>query len=260
LGINPDSTIFNSFDFGTVQGVELLFERDLSGGWGLRVSYTLQGAQATATNAFNLFTHIRGQPPDSGLSNRVEFPLDFDRRHSLTAVGQWEVPATHGPLLGGLAGAAILRVGSGLPYSRTNSTGDTLIGLPNSSRLPWEFTLDVLVRRPLRVAARRGSIYVDVRNILNTRNTLAVRRDVGSPTLTDAAITALAQAAYQAHPEPIPYESPRYRAAYDTDHNGYLDGPGELLPLYLAAARDFTQPLFAYGAPRVVRVGFEYEF
>ena len=260
LGINPDSTIFNSFDFGTVQGVELLVERDLHDGWGVRVSYTLQGAQATATNAFNLFTHIRGQPPDSGMSNRVEFPLDFDRRHALTAVGQWELPATRGPLLGGLAGAAILRVGSGLPYSRTNSTGDTLIGLPNSWRLPWEFTLDLLVRRPLRVGPRRGSVYVDARNILNTRNTLAVRRDVGSPTLSAAGISALAEAAYAAHPEPIPYESPRYRAAYDSNGDGSLDGRAELFPLYLAAARDFTQPLFAYGAPRVMRIGVEYEF
>jgi hypothetical protein len=29
------------------------------------------------------------------------------------------------------------------------------------------------------------------------------------------------------------------------------------MPLYLAAARDFAQPLFVYGAPRVMRLGIE---
>ena len=61
-------------------------------------------------------------------------------------------------------------------------------------------------------------------------------------------------------PEAIPYESPRYRAWADLDHNGYVDGPAELMPLYLAAARDYTQPIFAYGPPRLVRLGVELVF
>ena len=32
------------------------------------------------------------------------------------------------------------------------------------------------------------------------------------------------------------------------------------MPLYVAAARDFTQPLFAYGPPRLVRLGMELVF
>jgi len=32
------------------------------------------------------------------------------------------------------------------------------------------------------------------------------------------------------------------------------------MPLYLAAARDFVQPVFAYGPPRLVRVGVEVVF
>ena len=37
-------------------------------------------------------------------------------------------------------------------------------------------------------------------------------------------------------------------------------GRDELFPLYLAAAQDFTQPLFAYGPPRLMRLGVELEF
>jgi hypothetical protein len=58
----------------------------------------------------------------------------------------------------------------------------------------------------------------------------------------------------------IPYESPSYRAFADTDGNGFIEGRGELFPLYLAAARDFTQPLFAYGSSRLVRLGVELLF
>jgi hypothetical protein len=165
-----------------------------------------------------------------------------------------------GPLFGGLEAAAIFRYDSGLPYSRTTTAGDTLIGLPNSHRLPPEYTLDALVRRPVRLWGLNGGLYLDARNLLNRRNLVAVRRDTGEPGLTEATLQALAQSAYQAHPEAIPYESPRYRPWADSDGNGLIEGAGELLPLYLAAARDFAQPLFSYGPPRVVRLGAELTF
>jgi len=162
--------------------------------------------------------------------------------------------------LDGLESAAILRYGSGLPFTRTNATGDSLIGLPNDARLPASMTIDVLVRRPVRLGGVRGGLYVDVRNLLNRRNIATVRRDTGEPGLTAAGVDSLAEAAYQLHPEEIPFESARYRAFADTDADGYLSGREELFPLYQAAARDFTQPLFAYGPPRLVRLGLEFLF
>jgi len=163
-------------------------------------------------------------------------------------------------LLAGLEVAAIARYSSGLPYTRTNLTGDTLIGLPNSYRLPPEKTIDLLIRRPIRVLGRWGGLYLDVRNLLNFRNVESVRRDTGQPGADDVTISTLATQAYNAHPEAIPYESPRYRAWADQDGNGLIEGAGELLPLYRAAARDFTQPYFQYGPPRLFRLGMELVF
>jgi TonB-dependent receptor-like protein/carboxypeptidase family protein len=268
LGVDPDSTIFANNDYGTVRGVEVLFEREVLKGVGVRITYTLQQAKATATNAYQLTRRIRvdsitGDTIDPA---RVEFPLDYDRRHSLTLIGQAIVPDGVGPAIGGvrpLAGfemAAIVRYTSGLPFTRTNATGDTLIGLPNSFRLPPQTTADVLVRRPLRLWGRTGSLYLDVRNALNARTVEAVRRDTGEPGLGDQALQQAANQAYAAHPEPIPYESPRYRAGADLNNDGMVAGSAELLPMYLAAARDFNQPLFAYGAPRLVRLGVEFVF
>ena len=265
FGLNPDSTIFGNADYGSVKGLEVLWERELKDWWGLRVSYTLQYATATASNGFQL----RGAQvvgADTIYPGRVEFPMDYDRRHGVTAVGQFRARDAFGPRLlgvrplGGLEGAVIARFSTGLPYSRTNAAGDSLVGAPNGERLPAQFTLDALLRRPMRIAGARGSVYLDVRNILNTRNVIAVRRDTGSPQLGDVGIQAAALAAYQANPEVIPFESPRYRSWADTNHDGYLAGQAELLPLYEAAARDYYQPLFYYGPPRLVRLGVELIF
>ncbi len=262
LGLDPDSTIFGNLDFGTVKGAEVILDRPLAAGWGARVAYTLQQATATATNAFELLRRIRiGPSGDTIDPARVEFPLDYDRRHSLTVIGQGQLPDSAGPRpLRGIEAATIVRFSSGLPFTLTNATGDTLIGLPNSHRLPPTLIVDVLLRRPLRIDGWRGSVYVDVRNLLNRRNVEAVRRGTGEPGLGDQAIAALAERAYEVHPEAIPYESPRYRAFADGDGNGLIEGRDELYPLFLAAARDYTQPLFAYGPPRMFRLGVELVF
>ena len=194
----------------------------------MRLAYTLQQALATATDPFLLdrLTLVDPLTGDTTRPARAEFPLDFDRRQTLTVILRGKAPGTAGPrLLGvrplaGLEGALILRALSGLPFSRSDSTGDSLLGLPNDSRLPWSSSLDLLVRRPIRLGRLNGGVYCDVRNLQNRRNIVAVRRDTGEPQPDDGAITRLADAAYEAHPETIPYESARYRAYADLDHNG----------------------------------------
>jgi hypothetical protein len=267
LGVDADSTIFGNFDFGNVKGAEVILERVFVGGWGARVAYTLQRAQATATDAFQLLSRIRVDPTGDTINPaRVEFPLDYDRRHNLTVIGQGRIPDGWGPRLAGmqpLAGleaATIVRASTGLPFTMTNATGDTLIGLPNSHRLPPIFTVDMLLRRPLRIGGRQGTLYLDVRNLLNRRNIEAVRRETGQANLDDSGIAALAERAYQAHPEAVPYESPRYRSYADLDGNGLIEDRDELYPLFLSAARDYAQPLFSYGPPRMFRLGVELLF
>jgi len=267
FGLNPDSTIFGNIDYGDVKGAEALFEREYAGGWGMRLLTSLQSAQATATDAYQLFRRIRIAPggTDTIFPAQVEFPLDYDRRFGATVILYGTVPDRWGPragsaaLLGGMEASAIARFASGLPYSRTNATGDTLLGLPNSYRLPAQLSLDMLLRRPVRVLGLRGSVYLDVRNLTNRRNIVAVRRDTGTPGLGEAGLDSAAARAYQAHPEAIPYESPRYRAWADANGDGLIAG-SELLTVYKAAARDFFQPLFAYGTPRLVRIGVEVIF
>ncbi|HSE26671.1 MAG TPA: TonB-dependent receptor [Gemmatimonadales bacterium] len=268
LGVDPDSSIFGNGDYGNVRGGEVIFEREFRKGFGARVAYTLQYATASSSSAY-VTTRLPKIDPISGdtvFPPKVDFPLDFDQRHTLVAVVQGQSSEAFGPAVAGLRpfaaleAAAILRYGSGLPYSRTDATGDSLIGPPNDSRLPSTYTIDALLRRPFALGRARGSVYLDVRNLLNRQNLVAVRRDTGTPDLPEDRLAEEAELAYQENPGPIPYESARYRPWADGNGDGVIQGRDELYPLYLSAARDFYQPLFAYGPPRLLRLGVEVGF
>ncbi|HEY4100026.1 MAG TPA: TonB-dependent receptor [Gemmatimonadales bacterium] len=268
INVNPDSSVFVNADVGTVTGAELIFERELHDGWGVRVSGVVQRAEATVSNAFLIYdqTHINPITGDTVPPSRAQFPLDYDRRLAITAVVTGEI-SQHSRFsmfgvrpLAGLQMSAVGRYYTGLPYTRTNTAGDSLTGPINGSRLPNQYSIDALFRRPMRVGKFDGSIYLDMRNLLNTQNQTSVRRDTGTPTPDDATVAALAMKAYLANPNPIPYESPRYRAWADKNGDGLLSGQSELLPLYTRAATDFTFPLFVYGPPRLVRFGVELLF
>ena len=268
INVNPDSSVFANADVGTVVGGELIFERELHHGFGVRVSGVVQRAEATVTNAFNIYdqTHIDPVTGDTIQAARAQFPLDYDRRLALIAAVTGEIDAKGGPRLlggypfGGLQISAVGRFSTGLPYTRTNTAGDSLTGPINGSRLPNQYTIDALLRRPVRFGRLNGGIYLDARNLLNTQNQTSVRRDTGTPQADPTTLSKMALAAYQANPNPIPYESPRYRRAADLNGDGVISGQSELLPLYMAAARDFTWPLFVYGPPRLVRFGVELLF
>jgi hypothetical protein len=197
---------------------------------------------------------------------RLEFPLDYDRRHTFTGILQFIVPPQTGPRVGGVHPfatweiATIGRLLSGLPYTPVSAPPDTLLGTPNRARLPWTSTLDLLVRRPMQLGRVQAAVYFDARNLLGRQNVVAVRRDTGSPFADDSTIEDAALEAYTANPQPIPFESPRYRRSADRNGDGVVSGANELMPLYRRAANDFYQPVFYYGPPRVMRLGLEFLF
>ena len=99
----------------------------------------------------------------------------------------------------------IVRVQSGLPFTLSDSTADSLDRVPNSSRLPGTSTIDLLLRRPLRLGRTSGGIYLDIRNLLDRRNVVAVRRDSGTPLATNDALEAMVPTS---SPAPCRVEAP----------------------------------------------------
>jgi hypothetical protein len=266
-GFNPDSTIFANTDYGTVRGFEAIFERAIVGGWGVRLLYTLQFAETNSSNAFLVRSAYTIDPAtgDTIIPGQIQYPFDFDRRHAFTAIVQGVVSPEAGPTVLGSKpfakwqGSVIVRFLSGLPYTPVDPSL-TIPLPPNSARLPWTNTIDLLIRRPLQFGRVQGSLYFDVRNMLGRQNLLSVRPETGTPYASPATVDSAVQAAYAANPQPIPYESPRYRASADLNHDGLVSGPDELLPLYRSAAKDYFWPVFYYGPPRMMRFGIEVFF
>jgi hypothetical protein len=269
IGVNPDSSRFVNADVGSVIGGEFIFERERTNGWGARIAAVLQRAQGTVTDAFELNRIIQIDPNTGDTlapPAKAQYPLDFDRRLALIAAFDGELGRNAGPRILGvrpfasLLTSVVLRYGTGLPYSQTNAAGDSLVSAPNESRLPAQWAIDALLRRPIKFGRFEAGLYLDVRNISNRRNVLAVRRDTGNPDPSETYLNGLAEDAYLANPQTIPYESPRYRPDGDLNSDGRISGRDELYPLYLAAARDYTQALFVYGPPRQIRFGMEVVF
>ena len=266
-GFNPDSTIFGNTDYGTVRGFEAIFERAIVGGWGVRLLYTLQFAETNSSNAYLVRSAYTIDPAtgDTIIPGQIQYPFDYDRRHAFTAIVQGVVSPEAGPTVLGSKpfakwqGSLIVRFLSGLPYTPVDPSL-TIPLPPNSARLPWTNTIDVLIRRPLQFGRVAGSLYFDVRNLLGRQNLLSVRPETGTPYASPATVDSAVEAAYAANPQPIPYESPRYRSSADLNHDGLVSGPDELLPLYRSAAKDYFWPVFFYGPPRMMRFGIEVFF
>ncbi|HET7040302.1 MAG TPA: TonB-dependent receptor [Gemmatimonadales bacterium] len=260
VGLDPDSAVFGNADYGTVRGIEASIERS-GPHLQVRASYVLQSAEATASNALDFYRRLHIDPMgDTVIPATVAFPLDFDQRHQGVAMLLARAPERWTPWLRGFEVGAVGRWSSGLPYTRTNLTGDSLLGLPNSHRLPSQWMVDLRLGRTFTVGRMALELWVDARNLTGRRNVVAVRRDTGSPSPGEPQIEAMAQAAYADRPYAIPYESPAYRPEHDLDHNGRIEGEAELLPLFRRAAQDYLQPLFAYGAPRLMRLGVRIGF
>jgi hypothetical protein len=240
---------FTTSDFGSVKGLELT----LRGRWPvLRLSagYALQSATGVTSNAF--------EAVDSGSTEvRVEFPLAFDRRHSvdLTLLAGRAARATNWKW--GLSLTASAR--SGYPLDRL-AVDDPVDERAN--RLPWTALVNMRVSRDLGslpgCGRCRWHVFASGRNILGRENVIALRRDTGTLAPTLAEVRALAGEG--APPTgPLPRESELYSAEIDLDRDGVVTA-SEIQTARFAAALDRNDPSLFFGRARELRLGAEVAF
>jgi outer membrane receptor protein involved in Fe transport len=214
-GAYPVSYIsYNNIDFGTVEGLTLTYDLRRTGNIWLKATYTLQFASGTGSNANSGLNLAKtGQP-----NLRTISPLDFDRRHAFTAVFDYrygEGKDYNGPkitrrikgtdkvktilLLKNTGLNISFNGGSGIPYSKSSTVVLTqggsaqyqLEGQINGSRMPWQLRFDARLDKDLEIkTGKKGgksgrplymNIYLEVLNILNTKNVLSVYRATGNP-------------------------------------------------------------------------------
>ncbi|MCB2221376.1 MAG: carboxypeptidase-like regulatory domain-containing protein [Bacteroidetes bacterium] len=256
-----DYTSYNNLDFGTVKGLTLTYDlRRLNSNTRLNASYTLQFADGTGSSATTSAALI-----NSGLPNlRTLNPLNWDRRHNFNISLDYRFSDGkdyNGPTITRKKGTdsekAVqllkntgvnfqLTGGSGTPYTAQENitsirSGGTRVlkGTINGSRLPWQFRLDMRLDKDIYLNQESGNknmylnIYLQVLNVLDTKNVLGVYPATGVPDDDGYLAAAEWQREINEQLDPI-----SYRMYYALR----LDNPGN------------------YSSPRQIRIGVLFNF
>ncbi len=205
---------YGNIDFGTVKGMSASYDMRRSGNVTLSANYTLQFADGTGSSSTSGFSLVNtGQP-----NLRTTIPLSYDQRHAFNLSMDYRYASGKdytGPVLFkkqvfANAGANFVVIaGSGTPYSKqSNITQEgafgindrsTLEGSINGSRLPWTVRINTKINKRFTVDVGQldnkrklgFNVYLQVQNLLNTKNIRSVYRATGNPNddgyLSDAA-------------------------------------------------------------------------
>jgi len=176
-------------DFGSVKGFDLTIERvPLTGYISGSISYGYMIATGIGSTTLEPYYTYITSTTDT-LAPITEYPLDFDQRHTVTALVSVNAPADWDVKLFGkkVPGAWGLNVvghlGSGLPYTATDSKGSRL-GERNEDRLPANITVDMRFNKDFgfgKTGSYLMSFFVEVDNLFNKKNVLGVYTNTGRP-------------------------------------------------------------------------------
>jgi len=265
LGVRKVSTELNDLypqwaneEVAEMRGIELEANLRLHDELRIRLAHAWSSAKSTASNPSSNFGLLeRG--------SRVVLPelpvtADFSRTHVGSIILDYSSPlGSESSILEGFRACAIFRYSSGVPYTRiapftasgaagtfefgTQPIADPRWAVPleatNSSRGPWNTTLDLRVSQEMDLGPVVLVLFVDVLNVLDTRNVTNVFPMTGAPN----------DDAWFSHPyflvgyKDIPFYESFYRAVNLNNRHALLR----------AGVAD------TYGPPRELRFGIRVE-
>jgi hypothetical protein len=249
-------------DFGTTKGLSAEFDLRRTGGISLTANYTLQFAEGSGSNV-NSGANLSGtdQP-----NLRVTLPLDYDQRHTITLNFDYrfgEGKDYKGPqfnrkkkgeqqtvqVFQNVGANLSFLIGSGTPYTRDVAASPIggraqINGSVNGSYKPWQFRANLRVDKNIALTwGKKDSdnkktanlnIYLQVLNLLNTRNVLGVYNYTGNP--DDDGYLASSQG------QLFLANSPTTATSFTDQYGIYINNPGN------------------YGRPRTIRIGVLLDF
>lgn len=173
--------VYTNSDYASVKGVDITLDRQVSKGLNFNVSYTLSSARGNnSTPISGYFSAYE----DEEVPHK-EYYLDFDQRHDLAINMSISTGRRDGPKLlakyplSRMNASLLLNVASGLPY--TPYVDPTIQVELNSARKPWTYSLDLRVRKELKMGLLKPSIFIEAMNITNHENILVVNSRTGKP-------------------------------------------------------------------------------
>ena len=247
---------YGNIDFGTVKGMSATYDLRRTGNVTLSANYTLQFADGTGSSATSGFSLVNtGQP-----NLRTTTPLSYDQRHALNLTTDFRFDGGkdyNGPVwfnkqIFANSGANIVFIaGSGTPFTKQSNitqaaafginNRSTLDGSLNGSRLPWNVRINTKINK--RFTLELGeldnkrvlgfNVYLQIQNLLNTKNIRSVYRATGNPDDDGFLSDANAQSEINAQNDPQSFR----------DIYGYK----------------VVNP-FNYSLPRLARLGVEINF
>ena len=170
--------IYTNRDYANTRGVTLILKRPFRDNFGFDASYTFQVVEGSNSNpADEFFASQSNNQPTLAL-----LPLDWDQRHKVAG-------AVFGSL-NGFGGSLRFRFESGFPYTPSFPSA-SVVGndvqpefARNSRRIPGAFEFDLSLSKEFEVGTVRPRVFLEVFNLLDTRNVKAVFSDTGLPDLT----------------------------------------------------------------------------
>ncbi len=233
-----------NMDYGNVKGMEFTVEKRLYDYWSFEISYTLQFAKGTASDAWQFYYQIyldpSGRDPITGEYKlpRIDYWLNFDERHIVNSSASIAFPEDFiiTPLRE-FHSDFIFSYHSGFPYTPRNEKGEQL-GDMNSARLPGYINVDALAGKDIKVAGVRFSIFAQFYNLFNTEQIVSVYETTGKANTNGEEEAILVQEFSN-----ISLRSLYYTPQADYNHDG-LNSPIELHSEYIAAhKRYYDNPL-----------------
>ncbi|MEW6050052.1 MAG: TonB-dependent receptor [Candidatus Zixiibacteriota bacterium] len=181
-------TNYDNGDYGSVKGFDVAVDKlALGGNFSASVAYTYMRATGNGSYALEPYYTFLTSQTDT-LPPVKEYALDFDQRHTLTAMFDYRVGADwHGSLFGVSMPSSwginmVGYLGSGLPYTKTDSLGNRR-GERNEGRLPANYSVDMRFNKDFRFGPSRNllTFFVEVDNLFNKKNVLNVYTRTGLP-------------------------------------------------------------------------------
>jgi hypothetical protein len=144
----------------------------------LNVDYTYMTAKGTSSDPQDAYYDALAQE-----APRIQMiNLNWDQRQALNTVLSYSDR--------GWSASLISTINSGLPYTPSFARGEvsgsgTFTGLrENSERKPLTYNLDLRVGRSITIGTFRAQVFINVTNLLDTRNANGIYSDTGQPDYT----------------------------------------------------------------------------
>lgn len=192
-GTYPVLYFFVNEDFAVSKGVTTELQLCRTDRFQMRLQYTLSGTRGSGSSAEAAFTGADKRLFETGSPAPV-FPLDFDRRHAVTAHMDLRTRTGDGPAILHThpfehMGLVLLGTAhSGSPWTRLvrrnyigGAPAPEYAAYPNSGRLPWVFRVDARLEKRFRAGPLQAVVYLEGLNIFDFTSYTAVFPETGSP-------------------------------------------------------------------------------